>query len=215
MVKLTAQNATKIESCVVGKSNLYSRTSINSLVTNGVKGLEGFGSFLAEDNMIALGIWHQLGMSHAMTADVAMDYLGELSIKGYISRRIRWIRVRKVMTLPATLAEPFTESIICGLYGAWAISRLIGAEVYAIWLVHMGLWFMVDLGVKRSLATNVDDGPGGGGGWEFGIAWFLREVMALPIWAVAMLGNEVVWRGRRYRMLASGECLFAFKAYVR
>ena len=34
-----------------------------------------------------------------------------------------------------------------------------------------------------------------------------REVLALPIWLYAMLGDEVTWRGNRYRILASGEAV--------
>ncbi|KAK4687152.1 ceramide glucosyltransferase, partial [Tremellales sp. Uapishka_1] len=75
-----AKNATKVDSCVVGKSNLYSRSNITSLATpsptlrrlpSPPAGLEGFGPFLAEDNMIALGLWHQQGLQHAMTSDTA------------------------------------------------------------------------------------------------------------------------------------------------
>lgn len=33
------------------------------------------------------------------------------------------------------------------------------------------------------------------------VGWWMREVLALRIWLRAILGgNEVVWRGRRYRV---------------
>lgn len=157
--------------------------------------------------MIALSLWHELGLKHAMTSDVALDFIGSLTIQGYIARRARWIRVRKKMTLAATLAEPLTESLICGSYGSWAISRLIGASRPAIFIIHMILWLFTDLRVKTSLETNVKNAGPPTNMIAFLAAWVAREVLALPIWLYAMLGDEVTWRGNRYRILASGEAV--------
>jgi ceramide glucosyltransferase len=171
----------------MGKSNMYSRANIASLTSpsptlqrspDPPKGLAGFGPFMAEDN-----------------------------IQGYISRRVRWLRVRKKMTLPATIAEPFTESLVCGLYGSWAIARLIGASRPAIFLIHMLVWLFVDLRVKGALETNVKNAGPPTDLPTFLTAWAAREVLALPIWMYAMLGDEVTWRGNRYRILASGEAV--------
>ena len=200
----------------MGKSNMYSRDNIASLTSpsptlqrspDPPKGLAGFGPFMAEDNMIALSLWHELGLKHAMTSDVALDFIGSLTIQGYISRRVRWLRVRKKMTLPATIAEPFTESLVCGLYGSWAIARLIGASRPAIFLVHMLVWLFVDLRVKGALETNVKNAGPPTDLPTFLAAWAAREVLALPIWMYAMLGDDVTWRGNRYRILASGEAV--------
>lgn len=200
----------------MGKSNMYSRDNISSLTSpsptlqrspDPPTGLAGFGPFLAEDNMIALSLWHELGLKHAMTSDVALDFIGSLTIKAYIDRRARWIRVRKKMTLAATIAEPFTESIMCGLYGSWAISQLIGASPPAVFLVHMGLWLMVDLRVKSSLETNVKSVGPPTSSLQFLLAWAARELLAFPIWLYAVIGDRVTWRGIRYRILDSGEAV--------
>lgn len=197
----------------MGKSNMYSRSNIASLTTpsptllanpNPPTGLAAFSPFLAEDNMIALGLWHELGLKHAMTGDVALDFISDLSLTGYIARRVRWLRVRKKMTFVATLLEPITESILSGVYGSWAIARLLGATPSALFFVHMVLWFMVDMGVKTALSTHV---RGVGPKTHFLVflaAWLCREALALPVWFWAMLGDQVVWRGRTYKILASG-----------
>ena len=156
--------------------------------------------------MIALSLWHELNLRHAMTGDVALDYLGSLSLWDYIGRRTRWIRVRKRMTpIIATMIEPFTESIVCGLCGTWAISRLFGANIPALWLVHMGVWLSVDLRVRRSLGTNVRGMGPPEGTAGFVLAWMIREILALPVFFYAVLGSEVVWRGKKYRIIQSGE----------
>ena len=210
------KNTLAIDSCVMGKSNLYSRANIDSLTSpsptlrsmpNPPSGLAGFSPFLAEDNMIALSLWHELGLKHAMTSDVAVDFLGSLTIRAYINRRIRWIRVRKRMTpILVTALEPFTESVLCGIYGSWAIARLLGADRFALWCVHMFLWFLVDVGVKRALATNVKGLPATSGLVFLG-AWLAREFMTLPIFFAGILGSDVTWRGNRYRIEQSGEAV--------
>lgn len=157
--------------------------------------------------MIALSLWHELGLKHAMTSDVALDFIGSLTVKQYIDRRARWIRVRKKMTLGATLMEPMTESLVCGLYGSWAISQIIGASRPAIFVIHMVLWLIVDLQVKSSLETNVKDIGPPTSTIQFLTAWCLRESLAFPIWLYAIVGDQVTWRGNRYRILASGEAV--------
>jgi ceramide glucosyltransferase len=156
--------------------------------------------------MIALSLWHHLGLKHAMAPDVAIDSLGEMSFKDYINRRVRWIRVRKKMTLPATLAEPLTESIICGLYGSWAFSRLIGIPRALFFILHMVAWLAVDMDVMRSLAVRLQNPQGSSPDFvEFIFAWALRETLALPVWLMAMCGSTVTWRGVPYHILANGE----------
>lgn len=136
------------------------------------------------------------------------------------------------MTMAATLAEPFTESLLMGLLASWALEVFVGGgwKTRALFLVaHYVAWASSDWGVMSALTpplrpTDVerDGGMGGGAGgrgswsstpdatlqgqWgKFWLAWIGREVLALPVWTVAMLGNEVVWRGRRYVMLADGK----------
>ncbi|WWC87552.1 uncharacterized protein L201_002442 [Kwoniella dendrophila CBS 6074] len=212
-----AINAVAVDSCVVGKSNMYSRDSISHLTTpspslrqlpNPPSGLAGYSPFLAEDNMIALGLWHQLKLKHAMTSDVALDFLGALSVKDYINRRVRWLRVRKKMTpIIATLLEPFTESLLAGLYGSWAVQRLLGANIPALFLVHLFAWLMLDLSTRKALETNIKTLKPPSSQLVFLLAWLARECLALPIWLFAMTSDVVVWRGRSYKIVASGEAI--------
>lgn len=206
-------NDVAVESCVVGKSNMYSRSSIAGLRTpsptlrsqpDPPSGLAGFGPFMAEDNMIAMTLW-RAGLRHAMTSDVALDFIGALSVRQYIDRRARWIRVRKVMVLPATLIEPFSECLLGSLMGSWALNRLFNIPQAPVFIASVLAWFLVDNSVRRNLSTNVRHiGPQTSTG-TFALAWAARELLALPVWLYAMIGSTVMWRGHRYRILASGE----------
>ena len=216
-----ALNTLAIDSCVMGKSNVYRRSDIDRL-TGTLKptvskpslsptasehtpvGFAVFGKFSAEDNMLASALWHELGLRHDLGSDVAIDSLGSMSFGVYASRRARWIRVRKWVTLAATLLEPFTESVLVGILASLAISHLTHGLVRA-WMffpTHMLAFLAIDLSVRDILVGKPLQGEEW---WAFVRAWGMREITAFPIWLFAMLGNEVDWRGRKYRVLRNGE----------
>lgn len=211
-----AINTVAIDSCVVGKSCLYRKSDLERVdgslrpIANaenggqqpGERGLEAFGRFLAEDNMIAGALWHELGLRHDLSCDVAHNAVGNMSLMDYIARRIRWIRVRKRMVLAATLAEPFTESVVAGCLASAGLKYLLGIPPWFVLVLHFFAWLYVDFDVYASLAGYPMPTPLR---IQFLFSWTIRELLALPIWFVAIVGNEVVWRGTRYEVLQNGE----------
>jgi len=217
-----ALNTLALDSCVMGKSNMYRRSDVDRLTGTlrptvstpllspttskhaPLMGFAVFGKFLAEDNMLAGALWHELGLRHDLGSDVVVNSLGSMSFAAYASRRARWIRVRKWMTFAATLLEPFVESVFVGVLAALAVSHLTQGLVRA-WMffpAHMAGFLIVDLSVRNTL---VGEPLQGEEWWAFVSAWGMREIMAFPIWLFAMLGNEVDWRGGKYRILRNGE----------
>lgn len=108
------------------------------------------------------------------------------------------------MVLAATLLEPFTESLLLGGLAAWALRRSLGVMPVPFLLVHIALWFWVDISVVKALRGERLKGQEL---VEFAQAWAVREFLTLPIWIWAMMGSVVVWRGTRYRILRSGEAI--------
>jgi len=209
-----AINTLALESCVMGKSNLYRRSDVDRLdgslkprtgdaqSPSPERGLAAFGKYMAEDNMIASAIWHELGLNHDLSCDVAYNSIGDMSLKDYILRRIRWIRVRKHMVLSATLLEPWTESIALGTITALSIHCLFGIPYWLFLVCHFSAWMLVDLDVYCSIAGHPLPY---GSRTSFLIAWVIRELLAFPIWLYAVTGSRVMWRGKKYRMLRNGE----------
>lgn len=211
-----AINTVSIESCVVGKSNLYRRSDLERV--NGSlkprahtesdddqdcpRGLAAFGKFLAEDNMIASALWHELDLRHDLSCDVAHNAIGIMSLSDYVWRRVRWIRVRKHMILAATIMEPFTENLVASSIAAASLRYLFGVPIWLFLVAHHAAWLWVDLDVYESLAGHPLPADRR---WSFITAWCLRELLALPIWFLAMLSNEVIWRGKKYEVLRAGE----------
>ena len=209
-----AINTFALESCVMGKSNLYRRSDVdrldgslkphtgNTLDPPTQRGLKVFGKYMAEDALVASGIWHELGLGHDLSCDIAYNTIGDMSLKDYILRRVRWIRVRKHMVLSATLLEPWTESVALGTITALSIRHLFGIP-YSLFLVcHFSAWLLVDLDIYRSIAGHPLPQ---GSRTSFFIAWWIRELLAFPIWLYAVIGSQVTWRGKKYRMLRNGE----------
>ncbi|KAG7099038.1 hypothetical protein E1B28_000918 [Marasmius oreades] len=212
-----AINTVAVESCVVGKSNLYRRSDLDRVngslrpiksadTTNrrqeGLYGLPAFGKFMAEDNMIASAFWHELGLRHDLSCDVAHNIVGSMSFNDYVWRRVRWIRVRKHMVLLATLLEPFTESILLAAIGSFAVNNLFGFPLWIFNTIHFSLLLYVDLDVYVSLAGHPLPAAIR---WQFLAGWVAREVLSFPIFFLAIFGDEVVWRGTTYRMRRNGE----------
>ncbi|KAI0068298.1 glycosyltransferase family 21 protein [Artomyces pyxidatus] len=210
-----AINTVAVESCVVGKSNLYRRSDLERVDGNlkpqtsgsavsqpGERGLQAFGRFLAEDNMIASALWYELDLRHDLSCDVAQNAIGNMSCSDYVWRRVRWIRVRKHMSLLATLVEPFTESIVLSAIAGTSLRYLTGFPLWAFLPTHFLCWILVDLDVYESLASySLPPSKR----LSFLAAWLARELLALPIWLLAIFGDEVEWRGKRYQILRNGE----------
>jgi ceramide glucosyltransferase len=211
-----ALNALALDSCVMGKSNIYRRSDVDRLdgslkphtgdppSPSTQRGLKVFGKYLAEDNIIASGIWHELGLRHDISYDIAYNSIGDMSLKEYILRRVRWIRVRKHMYLSATLLEPWTESIALGAVAALSIHSLFGTSYLLFLPCHFSAWILVDLDVYHSIAGHF---PSQGSRTSFFIAWMIRELLAFPVWLYAVVGSQVTWRGKKYKMLRNGEVI--------
>lgn len=190
-----AINGVGIASCVMGKSNLYRRSDLDR-----VGGLEKFGKYMAEDNIIGEALWH-LGLRHSMSADTACQALGPMSLAGYCARRARWVRLRKYIVTAATLVEPITESIVCGCMGAIGFHHLFGVHVAAFLSVHWIAWFLNDYMLYRTLV------PKPIGFLVFVRAWLSREVLALPLYLYAMAGTKITWRNQEYRCVSDGSAI--------
>lgn len=229
-----------IAPCVNGKSNMYRKSDLDYAVSQipiksspffieksviddaariSLKGaghsIEFFAKYIGEDNMIAIALWEYCKGRTALTGDVviqpleAQDRLN--SIAEYCNRRVRWLRVRKYMVLAATLVEPTTESIICGLMGTFAASSLLWGTKFntKLFTLHMLCWLVADYNqyyrwIKNFNRTGArphwlrDIAPQTRSKWRWLQIWLMRELFALPIWIAAMLGHKISWRGKPF-----------------
>ncbi|KAH9876019.1 hypothetical protein IAQ61_003484 [Plenodomus lingam] len=171
-----AINTVAVAPCIIGKSNMFRRSQLNYITSSNPErapGIDFFSDNICEDHLIGDALWKQPQAfeepsykpakgekkenwgKHAMLfGDFCFQPISHTPVMAYLDRRIRWLRVRKFTVTLATFVEPGTESILCGLYGAYAMTTLpyfasLGisptwTSFIAIWLVHMAMWCLVD-----------------------------------------------------------------------
>jgi ceramide glucosyltransferase len=242
----TAINTVLIAPCIVGKSNMFRKSHLDAL-TKG-EGIDYFSYNICEDHLIGDILWRQpvpetvLQLSekvvsgsskqkwgnHALDfGDLAIQPIENMSVSQFWSRRVRWLRARKFTVMLATLVEPGTESVLCSLYGAYALTTLsyfkdLGLPqtwtmFWGFWLCSEAIWATVDLLLFRyfetGLSVETDENTPEFAQFrhkkdfkrkeitEWYAAWIGRELLAFPIWLWAIYGGATVhWRGRVYRV---------------
>lgn len=228
-------NQLSIAPCVNGKSNMYRRSDLDAAVKDiSVKPLsfflepsvvrdaarvsllgpghliQFFARYIGEDNMIGLALWHHCHGRMALSGDFVVQPLksAENSVKSYFDRRVRWLRVRKYMVLLATLVEPTTESLVCGVLGTYAILTFLWGKRFSwpFFVFHMVCWCASDwwqCGLWSRAIAELQEKPA----WlkkpkrsfsSWWPLWALRELFALPVWVVAMAGHDIEWRGKPF-----------------
>ncbi|KAG4305560.1 hypothetical protein PORY_001116 [Pneumocystis oryctolagi] len=205
----SAINRVAVTPCVIGKSNLFRRTS---LFSRAPKGLKEFSNYIAEDHLIATTLWTRGRKSHFMAEEYVWQPVENISVNDYIARRVRWIRLRKYFVTIPTLVEPLTESILSGFLGAWSISVLSNyKQIYIIWIIHMLIWMIMDYTqfntLRSSLNNKIDKNnsnlvPCHYSFFHWLCIWVLREILAFPIWVKSMFGSRIYWRNQTFALRA-------------
>jgi len=218
--------------CTVGKSNMFRKSDLDDATAcgynpSGLTGLDYYSPFICEDLLIGQMLSRlkraDVGNHAVLFGDLAIQPMGNLSVQGYISRRVRWLRARKWDVLVATTVEPGIECLVWSAYLIFAVRTLslfetviapTWAGMAGLWCGCMGVWALVDRLVyamlHSGLSIDVDEhtpafasgalGSRRGLG-EWIVAWLGREVLALPIWIWAYYGPSVVtWRGKKFRI---------------
>ncbi|OAG45155.1 hypothetical protein AYO21_00503 [Fonsecaea monophora] len=127
-------------------------------------GIDYFSHNICEDHLIGDLLWKspvpavpdlpKKMRNHGLVyGDLAIQPINSMSLQSYISRRVRWLRVRKFTVPVATLVEPGTESFLCSLMGAWGLTTFSGTKSWAgeswgrfwmWWCVSILCWLAVD-----------------------------------------------------------------------
>jgi ceramide glucosyltransferase len=171
-----AINTVLVAPCVMGKSTMFRRSQLNYVTSSNPDrnpGLDFFSDNICEDHLIGDALWkkpqpfeergyqpapgehmEKWGKHAMLFGDLCFQPISHTSVAATIDRRLRWLRVRKFTVTLATFVEPGTESILCNLYGAYAMTTLpffskLGispswTSFFLIWLLSMAAWCVVD-----------------------------------------------------------------------
>ncbi|KAL5117387.1 Ceramide glucosyltransferase [Pleosporales sp. CAS-2024a] len=171
-----AINTVAIAPCIIGKSNMFRRSQLDYITSSNplrAPGIDFFSDNICEDHLIGDALWKlpqafekpgyrplpsekkvSWGKHAMLLGDLCFQPISHTSVAAYIDRRIRWLRVRKFTVTLATFLEPGTESILCNLYGAYALTTLpffadmgispTWRSFALVWLMTMAVWCGVD-----------------------------------------------------------------------
>jgi ceramide glucosyltransferase len=118
------------------------------------------------------------------------------------------------MVTTATLIEPFTECMLAGALGSFALNRLFGITMGKVFGWHVLIWLLLDLFQFHTLQSSsvemteiTPEFARGRRSWSIRrlriwlMCWCIREVTCLPLWIVAMLGRPIVtWRDQKFKV---------------
>lgn len=175
------------DAAVVGKSMLFSRRELDAL-----GGFDRVSDVLAEDFIIGKMFQHA-GRKVVIAGEVLASVNGQVSLRAFFDRQLRWSMMRVRLRPLAFALEPVISPLAMlplayALFGAPAI-----------------VWAFATLALRDTVQWIMLRG------WS---RWYLpmllspiREVFVLAVWITTPFKRHISWRGHRVR-LGAGTLLF-------
>lgn len=115
------------------------------------------------------------------------------------------------------LLEPLSECFVLGAMASWAISFLTQIDPFAVYLFHILMWFLLDYSLLLiiqviiylvffllKLFQPIQKSELTFSKIDFVIAWLLRELFALVLFARALWEPDIRWRAGTYKLKWGG-----------
>jgi ceramide glucosyltransferase len=161
-------------------------------------GVAQWGNYLAEDFLVgnrAAAAGYKVVLSEHVIGQVAADasFIKSFTHQARWMRSTRFSRPKGHFGTGLTFAVPFG---ILGLIAGWQLSMpVVGAALVCwAWLNRMILAVAIGWGVTHDRNS-------------LNYCWFypLRDLLGFFVWIASYSGNEVIWRGERYKLQAEGK----------
>ncbi len=172
-----------VDEFAMGSTLAFRRTDLEK-----IGGFAAVADYLADDYQLGHKI-HALGLKCVLSDVIVETHLGG-GWRDVWLHQVRWARTIRVVKFGGYLGLPVTNATIWAVLAA-AIGRWeIAAAVIAL---RIAMAMISGWGVIRSRDVRR--------------YWWLvpaRDLFAFTVWVTALLGNSVVWRGRRLQLDREG-----------
>jgi ceramide glucosyltransferase len=160
-----------------------------------IGGFAALADYLADDYQLGWQM-HQAGAKVALLPYVVETANPEMSLKDYLLHQLRWTRTYRVCRPKGYLAYGITHTLVWSLL-AWLTS---GMALFALGLVAAALavrlaltWFSEHHCLKGHLPAAAL------------LLLPVKDLLAFGLWLFSFLGDEVTWRGTRFRITREGK----------
>jgi ceramide glucosyltransferase len=168
-----------VEEFAMGSTLAFRRADLKRM-----GGFQAISEYLADDYQLGARL-HGLGLKCVLSDVIVATHL-EGTLAGVWSHQVRWARTIRVSNFAGYLGLPVTFatfwSLLAALEGRWAIALAVLA-VRLLMAFESGWMVMRSRDVLR---------------WWFLIP--LRDLFGAAVWAAALFGNSVIWRGQKLRL---------------
>jgi ceramide glucosyltransferase len=173
----------------LGAAMAFSREALER-----IGGFTALSDYLADDYQLGWHI-HQAGFEVKLLPYVVETLNPRMGFKDYLAHQLRWTRTYRVCRPKGYFAYGITHALVFSLaltalssFAPWALGLLA-----ATLTLRLGLaWFCEALCLKGKIA------------FPALLLLPLKDLLAFGLWLASFLGNEVIWKGRRYRLTREG-----------
>lgn len=172
-----------VEEFAMGSTLAFRKADLES-----IGGFQTISEYLADDYQLGAKL-HALGKKCVLSEELVATHLGG-DWGGIWTHQVRWARTIRVSKFGGYLGLPVTNATVWAVAAACAghwQAALATLAVRMLMALESGWVVMRDRDVLR--------------------LWFLiplRDLFAFAVWAVALFGNSVVWRGQKLRLDGQG-----------
>lgn len=162
-----------------------------------IGGFQSLVDYLADDYQLGHMVC-RAGYRLALSGHFVESVMKRESLKGILSRQLRWARTMRASRPGGYFASGITQPvplallalIVSGMSAAgwWAVLLLVSVRIVCV--VIYSRFYVRDNILPRYL-------------------WLLplRDVLSFVTWALSFLGSRVVWRGTSFRILPGGKII--------
>ena len=165
-------------------------------ILESIGGFERLGSYLADDYMLGMLITQQ-GYRVHLSSYVVENVLIEQSFKSLFLRELRWARTIRTVQ-PVGYAFSFIMySIPLAIVAGLLDELTVDTDIFELGYVAFAVLLRVALHFIARRVLKVSQGPS---------PWLvpIRDMLSFLVWATALLGRDVVWRGHAFSVNSAG-----------
>jgi ceramide glucosyltransferase len=159
-----------------------------------IGGFAALADFLADDYQLGWRM-HQAGAKVALIPYVVETANPEMSLQDYLLHQLRWTRTYRVCRPKGYLAYGITHALVWSLL-TWMAAGFVAAGLglaAAVLGVRLAVaWFSETFCLRGHLPAAAF------------LLLPLKDVFAFALWLMSFMGDEVTWRGTRFRITRNG-----------